>query len=494
MIGTRYWLVRQRTAAGRLTFEALLVVAGGLAVGLLACAVSARLTIEREQLMDVLALLATGVGATAVGLGQTAGRLSGNRRAAWLVPALALYCAVVVPGPMLMSDEAEATAFPRPGTLVATVAMIVLLLAAIRPPARSRPRLGWMWAGVWACVTLFLDLTAAAAPLSVPGMAVPLTVNVAVLAGWASISTAVVVAGYRVGSPPLWRLGLGFGVIAAAHLYRVVRPDPMIEPTFVFGVLRVLGVVVVLFGMAQLLRRALTQLIAERFAHQEDLRVASLQAEELVRVAVERDHELRNGLSGISGMTRLLGDTEADERRRRANRAVVNELERLRGLLESADDPTGAVGVYEPGQVVREIVALWRVAGLQIQGSLDPDLMVLGRPTTLAQVLTNLLTNCSRHAPGSPVRVVAFRKDQVVCVQVRDDGCSNPVSVQDVAGHGVGLHISRRLLTAEGARLLTEQAPGSTGFTATVELPAMPAPRGATALVLAEPKPSAAAS
>jgi two-component system, OmpR family, sensor kinase len=469
-------LRRQRTAAGRLTFEGVLVVAGAAGVGLVSGVVSSRIAIAREQVIDVLALLATGAGAAAVGLGQTAGRLVGNRRAAWLLPALALYCAVVVPGPMLMADGAEASALPRPGMVVACVAIVVLLGAAIRPPGRSSPRVGWIWAAVWASVALFLDLTAAAHPMSLPATATPLVMNVIVLVGWMSVSTAVVVAGYRVRSAPLWRLGLGFGVIAVAHLYRVVRPQPLVEPSLVFGALRVLGVVVVLFGMAQLLRRALTLVIDERFAHQEDLRLATLQADELIRTAAERDHELRNGLSGLSGMTQLLGDGGADERGRRAREAVVHELERMRRMLDGGRDHSVAVTIFDAAPVVRELVALWTVAGLSVEATVPSDLTVLGRPATLAQVLTNLLTNCSRHAPGGHVQVVARSGEQFVAVQVRDSGpASGSVPVPRAAGRGFGLQISRRLLEAEGGGLrAAPREPDGTGFTATIAFRAAP--------------------
>lgn len=358
------------------------MVVGATFVGLLAAAVSVSTLIDRAAAHLVLSLLAAGVGAAAVGLGQTAGRMAGNRRADWLIPAFALYSAVIVPGTALLPEDAASI---NVGMLTAFMMIVVLLLAGIRPPARSGSRIGWVLAGAGATLALVLNGTVIVVPQMGSALASPLPVSIGVLAVWCSVSTAVVVAGFRAASPPLWRLGLGFGSIATAHLYRVSRPESFGEPSLVFAALRLLGVVVVLFGMAQLLRRALEMVLSERFSHQEDLRLAALQVERLTRDVAERDHELRNCLTGLTGMTKMLAVLEVDEPRGNARSAALSELGRMSELLDRSGDGSSC-GVYDAALVVRELAALWKLAGLDLEVVTPAELTVIGRASTLAQL------------------------------------------------------------------------------------------------------------
>jgi two-component system OmpR family sensor kinase len=450
-------IISQRTVTGRLAVEVGLVIAGVMAIGVTAGTVPTLLFGDRFHAHYVLGLLAAGIGTTAVGLGHTAGRIAGNRRAAWLIPALALYSVVVVPITAMPPDHPNETSTPHSGLMVACLAVAALLLAAIRPPARAGAREGWLAAALGALLALALarahDEVGRVVPAVVPVLTSPAALNLVVLFGWCTVSIAVVVAGYRVGSPPLGRVGLGFGVIAAAHIHRAVRPGSTAEPSIVFAALRMLGMVVVLLGMAQLLRRALHTVLNERFAHQEELRLAGIRTEQYARAATEREHELRNGLSALSGVAHLLGEGAGTALDRRAKSAVVAELRRLPDLL---DWPTysPAPGLYCAAEVVEELVAMWKVLGMDIQATVTPGLMAVGRSSVLAQVLTNMLTNCARHAPGAAVRIVAKQVGGSVVVQVRDDGPGIDASGDvHAAGNGIGLRLSSRILRGEGGEL-----------------------------------------
>lgn len=348
VVGCR--LRAQQTAVGRLAFEGFLVVAAVSVVGVSVGAVSAGLVIDRYPVHNFLSLLAAGVGAAAVGFGQAAGRLSGNRRANWLIPALALYCGVIIPGTAHLPTRPEDASSSHIGMLVAYVALVGLLLAAIRPPAKSGSRVGWVAAVGAALVALTLIATAEVHPGGLAAM-VPLPVDLIVLIGWCSVSTAIVVAGLRVSSAPLWRVGLGFGVIAVAHLYRLLRAQPAINPSLVFAALSLVGVGVVMLGMAQLLRRAVKTTLGERFAHQEELRVANLRADALAHSAAVREHELRNGLSGLSGMSRLLSEVVVDPAPQHLPLAVRHELDRLHDILDN--DPMPATEIYDASTLLR---------------------------------------------------------------------------------------------------------------------------------------------
>lgn len=474
-------LPTQRTVTGRLAAELGMVVTGVVVVGFSTGALVGPLVADGYHAHYVLALLAAGCGTAAVGLGHTAGRIAGNRRAAWLIPALALYCVVVVPTTTVPPGRTEEIITPHPALLVGCLAVATLLLVAIRPPARSGLGAGWATAAVGALLTL-ATAGFAGMPGLVPMPTSPAALNVAVLLGWWTVSAAVVIAGHRAGSAPLWRVGLGFGVIASAHLYRVGRVGPVAEAGLVFSTLRLLGVVVVMLGMAQLLRRALNDVLGERFAHQEEVRLAGIRAEHAARAAAEREHELRNGLTGLSGIAMLLDqggqdDQDDEDGRSRARSAAIAELRRLTDLLDVRPSQPFA-GLYCASEVVEELVALWRVADADLQAWIPPGLMAVGRSSVLAQALTNVLTNCARHAPGSPVGITAQQVGGMVIVQVRDEGRAHRTGADTggVAGQGIGLRISRRLLRAEGGELRVHPVdPMRPGWTVSIELVAGPA-------------------
>jgi two-component system, OmpR family, sensor kinase len=460
----------QRKVGGRLAVESSLVVGGVLAIGFVAAGLLGLVAVDEVDGHFVLAVLAAGAGAAAVGLGHTAGRIAGNRRASWLVPALALYSLVVIPSTAV---PAAATG-SRPVVLVGFLWVAVLLLVAIRPPGRLGSRAGWAVAAAGAVLVLILAALDGVVPAAVPVLSSRSAINTVVLLGWCAVSLAVVVAGYCMASPPLWRIGLGFGVIASAHLSRTVWPPPPAQPSLVFGCLRLYGVIVVLLGMAQLLRRCLSQVLTDSFVQQEELRLACFRVQELARSAAEREHELRNGLAGLTGITQLLDARADDAHARRARDAAAAELRRMSELLDRGRRRLTPPVVYCASELVEGLVALWRAAGMDITCTVASGLLVLGRPATLAQTLSNVLANCARHAPGATVRLVGCPVDGRVVVEVRNDRPGSDRAVDggsDTAGQGIGLRISSRLLRSEDAELRVHPGDAARpGFTVTIVL------------------------
>ena len=164
-------------------------------------------------------------------------------------------------------------------------------------------------------------------------------------------------------------------------------------------------------------------------AHDEEMRLAAVHLRRAAERAAERDHELRNGLAGLSGITTLLSSSATSDEREGLRSAMLTELARLAAMIdtgEPARSPAPA-GRYDVAVELRAAGAAApgrrRRIGLRPPGA---ELFAAGKPAVLAQVMANLLANCARHAAGSAVRVQAARRGARIVVTVRDDGPGIP--------------------------------------------------------------------
>ncbi len=155
------------------------------------------------------------------------------------------------------------------------------------------------------------------------------------------------------------------------------------------------------------------------------------------------------------------------------------------GHLAAGGEVSRSVGMAE---VVRDALRTARARcphRVTLAGEVDDDLRAFGQEGLLHQVLVNLVVNGAQAVPeGRPgrVEVRGRRAGGKVVITVEDDGAGMSPEVQRRAfepffttkpfgtGHGLGLSISRGLVTSLGGDLRLESQPGS-GTVATVELP-----------------------
>jgi len=249
-------------------------------------------------------------------------------------------------------------------------------------------------------------------------------------------------------------------------------------------------------GVAEGVQCALAALREVHRRQHDELAAAEVQRERAGELAAERDHELRNGLAGLAGITHLL---HADGREHEPlKHAVLAELSRLHLILDgpaaAPDDaaPTEPAVDYEVGPVLLGLVTLRRSGGNQVRLRVEPGLRARGHPAVLAQVVTNLLANCDRHAPGAAVTVTARQLGTTVVIAVRDDGpglsgrlrgsaLERGIRDESAGGSGLGLHISQQLIGREGGTLAVRSLDGPRGCLATVTVPAATTDRPAGA-------------
>jgi signal transduction histidine kinase len=121
---------------------------------------------------------------------------------------------------------------------------------------------------------------------------------------------------------------------------------------------------------------------------------------------------------------------------------------------------------------------------MHLELRVEPGLWARGSATVLAEVVTNLLANTVDHAPGSPVCISAIDQGDEVVIRVRDFGpgvapgreravFERGIRDERSGGLGLGLHVSRTLLASENGSIAIDPiAPGSSGCTVVIRLPA----------------------
>jgi two-component system OmpR family sensor kinase len=376
---------------------------------------------------------------------------------------LAFYGVVLIPGSVLLTPSPMLTGIPV-GGLVASCLFLMLMVRTLAP-ARHGGRMRWPKAvGCAAVATIAAAAIGQVLPGGVRDFAGSTTATRIVLLGWCLVASAFLVAGWwhrRLGT---WWIGVGLSLVAVAHLEDLTRTSrsDIWMPDLEFGGLRVAGLLIIVVVLA---RPAVVGLRA---------------AGDAARQAAERDHEIRNVLSGLSGVSHLLRTGVDGAEQAALASAVHAELDRVHGLLGvlTGNEPART----EVGAVLDRLGALRRSRGLPVELDVEPELMTDIPAPELAQVVTNLLANCDRHAPGVPVRVRAASEADTVVIAVADGGPGLlPSQLRRIAEHahfdaaaggkGIGLRVCQRLLTAHGGTVSLQSAGRSQGCTAEIRVP-----------------------
>jgi signal transduction histidine kinase len=208
-------------------------------------------------------------------------------------------------------------------------------------------------------------------------------------------------------------------------------------------------------------------------------------------------HELRTPLTVIRGFTATLlrpGVTlEADEQRHFVQ-VIDRQTARLARLVEDlllvsrmqAGMLEVSLAVYDPVELLEDYREEWPKEPAPVFVDLGRDLpKVRTDPDRLAQVMRNLVDNAQRYGGGSPIRVSARRAMRELVIEVKDQGPGIDAaelphvferfrqagsSSAHRAGMGLGLYITKQLVTALGGNIEVESSPGR-GTTFRVRLP-----------------------
>ncbi|MGD9530553.1 MAG: sensor histidine kinase [Pseudonocardia sp.] len=430
------------------------------------------------------ALLTAAGSVTAAVLAALVTRLDRGLQLGWLAAALGCYGLLVMPA---ASAEVVGGTILGASPAVQTTARIAVasLLVVAATGAASPGRHPALVAS--ASVTGLVGVVAglgAIHPHAVAAIAAARPVHLAEAVAWFAAVVATAFWATRPRAAALRSAALGLILLGITHAVQIGTAFVPADLLATFSLARFTAIALVLVTLGRHAHRTVTRLDADHAAQEDELCIARLQLSR----AAERDHELRSGLAGLAGATGLLRTEQVGTDTATLGSAVVSELIRLDDLLRAGHSgPSGRaqppVG-YAVAQVLSGLVALRRSAGMSIELAVEPDLRAVGSSTVLAQVVTNLLGNAAVHAPGSPVRITAYRAGARVVVRVRDFGPGIPpgqeaavfergVADKRHGGSGLGLHICYRLLAAEGGAVAVSTAAADRpGCTIIVRVPA----------------------
>jgi PAS domain S-box-containing protein len=186
-------------------------------------------------------------------------------------------------------------------------------------------------------------------------------------------------------------------------------------------------------------------------------------------------HEIRTPLNAITGLGRLLAESELDDQQRQYvdtfNRASRTLLDLITDLLDLSRLEAGTMGIssapFHLGELLDDLLKMLSIKarekniGLELNADSSCRQMVSGDPTALRQILFNLIDNAIKFTATGSINVSVDRHDDQFTFRVTDTGQgiprhlqssifeaftqADPSKTRSARGAGLGLAISREL-------------------------------------------------
>ncbi|MGI5125882.1 sensor histidine kinase [Pseudonocardia sp. CA-107938] len=413
-----------------ITVRGLAAETAALVAGLALAAVVVLVLPEDPVGARVLDQLPADLAAVAAALIGAAAATAPQPRARLVAAAVAMY----VPVPFLLHGS------PHPSWLLAAslaaLGGVGMLALALRGRPRRRDRAPLVLAGVVTAAVVAVLVARSVVPAAPPPSWLVLAAGMLAWSGAGATSLLVVAAGLQHDRRLPRRVGLAFATLAAAHAIALVTgtaPGSVEGPV---GRVLELGATVMLVGTGAAFLASTVHGVRARLAA----------AEAALGAAAEREEELRAAVAALPG-------------------AAASEL---RHLLDEREGPPGGAAV---APLLRDLAVVHRSSGLAVELDVEPDLRVGMDHWALGQVITNLLVNVEKHAPGARVWLRARRHADLARVEVADDGPGLPDgAAPDVLRDGShGLAATAEIVGRYGGTFTLTSADG--GCVATLELP-----------------------
>ena len=213
-------------------------------------------------------------------------------------------------------------------------------------------------------------------------------------------------------------------------------------------------------------------------------------------------HEIRTPLNGLLGMLALAldGPLSAEQRQQLgiAHDSGKVLVELLNDILDLSKFEAGQLELetipFDLGALAEETASLLSqnaASAVELTCLIDPALpaQVLGDPTRVRQIVSNLLSNALKFTRFGRVDLIVERNTDSICIRVRDTGIGiaedaqarifQPFAQAEIAitreygGTGLGLALTRRLCEAMHGKLSLQSKEGfGSEFCAELPLPA----------------------
>jgi signal transduction histidine kinase len=283
-------------------------------------------------------------------------------------------------------------------------------------------------------------------------------------------------------------LAIALTLLAGSQLHNAVWPSTFASVLTSASILQLgCSILLVVGGMLEFRRIAISHeavIVTERELVSRQSELASLRADFTSMVS----HEIGSPLAAIRAYADILDEEQLDPAiRRKAVATIRDQVDHLRNLvddiatIESIESDNFDVRPFSlPLNLILADAAAFAASlpgGHPFSCSLRSRERVVVDPVRISQVLRNLLDNAAKYSPsGTPIELRAERVGEQVRMEVVDCGDGIPANCQErifekfgrgeaaqngtVAGTGLGLYISRRIVEAHGSHLTVSSTPG----------------------------------
>ncbi|KAI1655311.1 hypothetical protein F4813DRAFT_391733 [Daldinia decipiens] len=269
------------------------------------------------------------------------------------------------------------------------------------------------------------------------------------------------------------------------------------------------GAIGVIMDVTELKKRE--QDLEEQVKEKRQLKANEAAAKEASRLKSQflanMSHEIRTPITGVIGMAELLLDSPLDEEQREyaenLSRSANALLTVINDILDFSKVESGRLDIEEVqfslSVVVQDVSKMLSFAAgrknldfrSDISSDIENDLVVLGDPGRVRQIITNLLTNSIKFTNGGYVKFSVWKEKETndtieIKFVIEDTGIGieedvlkrlfqpfsqgDPSTARKFGGTGLGLTISKNLVDLMRGRITLESTIGN-GTTATFWIP-----------------------
>jgi two-component system, sporulation sensor kinase D len=196
-------------------------------------------------------------------------------------------------------------------------------------------------------------------------------------------------------------------------------------------------------------------------------------------LAASTAHEIRNPLTGIKGLVKLLSEESQDKKAQSYYDVIQLEIDRINAIVSELlvlGKPTAySLKTYNTNEIIKEIEPIIQSEAnfMNVQltiGYIEEDLLISCVKDHVKQVILNLVKNSLQAMPHGGQLSISLEKDTGAClIRVKDNGVGmqrdqlqqafNPFYTAKKDGSGLGLTVCKRIIETYGGKIVIDSTP-----------------------------------